>query len=164
MKKLTKTVEKLIVAVGTTTRDIEEGKCGIPSKCMERVAITRALRKADPGEVNHKVRVDGGVIKFIYRGHRYQAITPPKVKRALIKFDKERKAREAAERKGLPFVSKVEPHEYELTAERYGNKVEKNTPAMLAKKRESRKKARASGKREKRGDRLHRRVTGLGGV
>lgn len=111
----TKTVEIMRVSVQVLAKDITDGLCGRPNLCMEKVAIERALRKKDPG-IDHKVRIDGGKIVFAYKGHRWIAFTPKIAKSSLIRYDQERKMRERAERKGVEFVSKVQPHDYQFEA------------------------------------------------
>src|SRR4030095_4495067 len=111
-KHRTKTIETITFTVHTTATDIDHGKCGLISLCMEKVAIERTLRKLDPRGGDHKVRIDGGDIRFNLQGHKWHAITPKTAKRCLIAYDKERKARERAEKKGEIFKSQVQPHKY----------------------------------------------------
>jgi hypothetical protein len=60
-----RTVETVSFNVQTIGRDIEEGKCGLIAKCMEKLAIEPALRVLDPGGGDHRVRIDAGSIKFM---------------------------------------------------------------------------------------------------
>ena len=108
----------LKIKVSTEKRDVEAGKCGLPSRCMEKLAITRALweqLKLSGVEVNRlNVRVDGGHIRFNYKGHRWTADTPYKAKNALIRFDR---------------GEMVEPHRYAIVARR-GAKVKPLSDAI----------------------------------
>lgn len=94
--------------IETTQQDIDEGECGLITKCMEKLAVVRALTKLlklkDHEITKLHVRVDGGHIKFNYNGYRWVANTPTKAKNALIRFDRD---------KGL-----VRPHTFTINAER----------------------------------------------
>jgi len=111
-----KTIETIGLTVHVIQRDIDEGKCGLISKCMHKVAIERELRRRDPRGGDHRVRVDGSVVRFNLHGHRYEAILPKTPKKNLIQFDHERRPRERAEKKGETFKSKVQPHKYRIEA------------------------------------------------
>lgn len=101
----TKTITTMKLKVHTIQFDIDDGECRIATKCMERVAVARALTLAFPKVSPHtfRVRVDAGTIKFNVDGYRWEAKTPNVAKKALIRFDM-----------NLP----VEPHSYTLTAVR----------------------------------------------
>jgi hypothetical protein len=87
--------EELVLSVTTTHDDLNaaiklNGKC-TPDRCMHKVAIARTLFALDPdGGGTHKVRIDGGHIKFNLHGYRYKADTPRAVKRSLMFFDAEK--------------------------------------------------------------------------
>jgi hypothetical protein len=159
----TKTVETLSFRVKTQHRDIEEGKCGLISLCMERVAMERALRVIDPKGGDHHVKIDGGSFKFNFRGYHYNGITPKIAKLALIQFDKERRPRERAERNGEKFVSKVEPHSYRVEATK-GTKVQQFTRERQEQVNEARRRRSAAGKPDQKKYDLRYRVQGLGTV
>lgn len=73
--------------MSVTQRDIEEGLCGLPSKCMHKVAIARALGEVTGDQATH-VAVHTGQIKFNYKGFRYKcAPIPQSVANTLIRFD-----------------------------------------------------------------------------
>jgi hypothetical protein len=97
----------LKLRVETTQHDIEEGKCRLATKCMEKLAVTSALvrqLKIPPEDIaSLHVRVDAGHIKFNYRGFRWLADTPSRVKDWLIRFDR---------------GETVRPHVYSIAARR----------------------------------------------
>lgn len=136
MKKLTKSsgaklirtkTEKLSLSIEVIQSDIDHAVCRDPGSCMEKVAIARALDKLDPGK-DHKVRIEAGVVKFIFKGWRWRAWTPQKARLNLLQFDSEETLRLRAEKAGTVFVSRViEPHGYKLVAERT-TKIEKRKP------------------------------------
>jgi hypothetical protein len=159
----TKTVETMSFMVEVIVRDIEEGKCRLIGLCMEKVAIERALRKLDLKGGDHKVRIDGGDLRYTYRGYRYHGHVPKVAKRALIQFDKEHKARARAERLGLPFKSKVQPHKYRVETIR-GSKVEKFTRERMDQINAARERRKAEGRPDKKRYDLRYRVEGLGAV
>lgn len=101
-------ITTLKVRVETTQRDIDEGECGLITKCMEKIAIVRALtmqlKLKEPEVTKLHVRVDGGHIKFNYDGYRWEANTPTKAKNALIRFDRDK--------------SLVRPHSFTIVAAR----------------------------------------------
>lgn len=84
--------KEVTLSVSTTHDDLNaaigmNGRCS-PSKCMHKVAIARTLFALDPdGGGTHRVRIDGGHIKFNLHGYRYKADTPKAVKRSLMLFD-----------------------------------------------------------------------------
>src|SRR5262245_30451076 len=89
--------------VHTSKADIEEGECRLASHCMEKLAVTRALKREFPGESNFHVRVDAGYIKFNVQGYRWKGETPRIAKASLIAFDMRKP---------------VDPHSYRVRAER----------------------------------------------
>lgn len=101
-------ITTLKVRVETKQEDIDEGECKLITKCMEKIAIARALTnqlELKPDEVTKlHVRVDGGHIKFNYDGYRWEANTPTKAKNALIRFDRDK--------------SLVRPHTFTIIATR----------------------------------------------
>lgn len=119
-----KTVETIKLKIRVLQRHIDDGKCGMIYRCMEKVAIEEKLRAIDPSGGDHHTRVDAGVVRFNYKGYRYEAILPRVAKKALIMFDSEKKARARASRKGEKFVSKVQPHGYVIEATKYRKVVE----------------------------------------
>jgi hypothetical protein len=139
------------IKVSTLQRDIDEGMCGVATRCMEKLAVTRALIdqlgiKSDKVPRLH-VRVDGGHIRFNYNGHRWDADTPRAARNALIKFDQDKRL--------------VTPHKYVVHATK-GPKVQKMTEDRMEQINE----ARARRVREGRPDKvysdptIHRRVVG----
>lgn len=163
MKTQLKTVETIKLRIKVQHRDIEGGKCCLVAKCMEKVSIERALRDLDPKGGDHKVRVDAGVVKFNLRGHHWHGILPKMPKVKLVQFDKERKARMKAERQGLKFVSKVEPHQYTLEAQK-GSAIVPFTRERQEQVNEARRRRVAAGKPDKHRYDLRYRVEGLGAV
>lgn len=102
-------VTTLKIRVETKQEDIDEGECKLITKCMEKIAIARALTSQlglkKPEEISKlHVRVDGGHIKFNYNGYRWVANTPTKAKNALIRFDRDK--------------SLVRPHSFTIVAAR----------------------------------------------
>jgi hypothetical protein len=163
MRINTKTIETLTVPVRVIERDISDGLCGLPGRCMEKIAIERALRDLDPKGGDHKVRIDSGICKFKLQGHRWTA-TPPKIaKLSLIQFDKEEKARNQARRLGEKFQSKVKPHQYKLQAVK-GETINRMTPERQKQINEARSRRIAEGRPDKAAYNLRKRVAGLGNV
>lgn len=163
MNTRTKTVQTINIRVEVIQRDIDEGACGLIGKCMEKVAIERALRKIDPKGGDHHVRIDSGIVRFNLNGYRWRGITPKLPKRSLIQFDKERKARVKAENAGIKFVSKVKPHSYRMEAERL-NKIVPFTRERMEQVYAARANRAAEGRPDKRKYDLKYRVEGLGAV
>ncbi len=163
VKTKQKTVEVIKLKVVVIQRDIEDGQCGLVARCMEKVSIERALRKIDPNGGDHKVRVDGGVMKFNLSGYRWQAVTPKMAKVNLIQFDKERLPRAKAEKAGTKFVSKVKPHSYTVEATR-GTKIQPFTRDRMEQVYEARRRRAAEGRPDKQKYDLRYRVQGLGSV
>jgi hypothetical protein len=158
-----KTIDTASFAVSVSKRDIEEGKCGLSSKCMHKVAIERALRSLDPKGGDHRTKVDGGKIRFNLNGYRYEAMPPKIVKTTLIKYDQERKARAKAERAGLKFESKVNPVKYRIEATRK-SKIEPFTRERQEQINEARRRRAAAGKPDEKRYDLRFRVEGMGTV
>jgi len=163
MKVSTKVVETISLKVDVIQRDIEEGKCGLISMCMEKVSIERALRKIDPKGGDHKVRIDAGIVKFNLNGYRWRGITPKVAKRSLIQFDKEGKARDKAAKAGIKFISRVKPHSYRMEAERL-TKIVPFTRERMEQVYEARERRKIEGRPDKKKYDLHYRVVGLGAV
>lgn len=155
-----KTVETMRVHVFVLQKDIEEGKCGLPSRCMEKIAIERALLKKNPDGV-HRVKIDGGRITYVSRHAKWAAFTPKLAKRALMRFDRERKARERAEKSGERFKSAVQPHDYWFEAIKVYNirPFTKSDRRRLDQINTARKARAAAGNPDKRYD-VRRRVEG----
>jgi hypothetical protein len=158
-----KTVETISLKVEVIQRDIDEGVCGLVSKCMEKISIERALRKIDPKGGDHKVRIDAGIVKFVLKGYRWRGITPKIAKRSLIQFDNEAKARAKAEKAGVKHVSRVKPHSYRMEAERL-TKIVPFTKERMAQVYAARERRAAEGRPDKKKYDLHHRVVGLGSV
>jgi hypothetical protein len=163
MKTHTKTIETISATVRVIARDIHDGECGMPGKCMEKIAIERALREIDPKGGDHKVRIDGGAIKFNLGGHRWSGMTPKKPKRALIQFDKEERARKRALKNGEAWESKVKPHSWKLEATK-GNRIVPFTAERQKQIHEARRKRIAAGLPDRTNYNLHKRVVGLASV
>lgn len=163
MRINTKTVETIKLSIRVIARDITDGICGLPGKCMEKIAIERALREIDPKGGDHKVRIDGGVIKFNLRGYRWESITPKIPKRALLQFDREEKARMRARKLGEVFVSKVEPHQWQFEATK-GAKINPMTPERQKQINEARQRRVTEGRPDRTSYNLHKRVVGLANV
>src|SRR6516164_8959831 len=144
MKESTKKVHLLKFKVQVKTSDIEEGECRKPSKCMEKLAVERALKELFPHEKqNHRVRVHAGATTFNAKGYRWHAIQHRIDKSALIKFDKKQA---------------VEPHSYTLEAQRK-SKLVKATPTRRRQINAARKRRIAAGRPDKRYT-MHDRVVG----
>lgn len=108
VKERKRQIVTLTIRVETEQEDIDEGACGLIKKCMEKLAIARALvqqldLKAAATAKLH-VRVDGGHVRFNYNGYRWVANTPAKAKNALIRFDRDKRL--------------ARPHSYTLVATR----------------------------------------------
>lgn len=157
-----KLIEQITIPVRVIQRDIKDGQCGLPGRCMEKVAIERALRDKDPKGGDHKVRIDAGICKFTLWGGRWRAITPKIAKNSLIQFDSEEKARRKARKTGEEFTSKVQPHAYRLTATKVGKTVPM-TKERMEQIYAARRKRKYEGKPDKIYS-LHKRVKGLGNV
>jgi hypothetical protein len=163
LKMQTKTIETIRLHVEVQNRDIIGGKCMLISKCMHKVAIERALRNRDPKGGDHRVRVDGSDVKFNLRGHRWHGNLPRKAKLKLLQFDKERNAREKAEREGIDFKSKVEPHGYTLEMVK-GGAIQPFTRERQEQINAARRRRIAAGKPDNKHYDLRHRVQGLGTV
>lgn len=103
VKRSRKTIETLEFDVETRQEHIEEGKCRLAHRCMEKLAIACVLMELFPGEESHHVRIDAGHIKFNADGWRWIANTPRIASKALIDFDHKRP---------------VKPHSFTVTATR----------------------------------------------
>jgi hypothetical protein len=161
MQRKLKTIETITFPVKVIQSDISQGKCGLISRCMHKVAIERALRVKDPRGGDHKVRIDGGNFRFTLRGYKWRGMTPIKVKQTLVMFDKERKKRAKAEAAGEAFMSAVKPHAYRLEAQR-GEKVQAFTRERMDQVNAARNRRRAEGRPDKSKYDLRHRVEGLG--
>jgi hypothetical protein len=108
VRQRSKVITTLKIRVETTQEDIDEGECKLITKCMEKIAIARALKEQlhlkDEEVSKLHVRVDGGHIRFNYKGYRWVANTPAKAKNALIRFDRDK--------------SLVRPHTFTFVAAR----------------------------------------------
>jgi len=163
VKISTRKIETIKLKVDVIQRDIDEGKCGLVSKCMEKISIERALRNIDPKGGDHKVRIDASIVKFALNGYRWRGITPKIAKRSLIQFDREARARAKADRAGEKFVSRVKPHSYYFEAERL-SKIVPFTKERYQQIYAARAKRLAEGRPDKKNYDLHTRVVGLGAV
>lgn len=103
VKRRRTTIEMIEFDVAVIAEDIESGECRLAHRCMEKLAVARALNDVFPDETSHHVRIDAGHIRFNADGHRWIANTPKIARRALIEFDHKRPVR---------------PHSYKLTAQR----------------------------------------------
>lgn len=132
--------KKITLDIDVMQCDIDNSVCRDPAKCMEKVAIARALQKIDPGK-DHKVRIEAGVVKFNLWGWRWRGWTPQVARASLLQFDSEEKVRLRAQKNGEIFISQViEPHKYRLVAERTTEIVKRKpfTKAELARHRKNR--------------------------
>jgi len=102
LKRRRKTIEQIEFEVDTRQEHIDEGKCRLAHRCMEKLAIAQALAKLFPDQTTH-VRINAGHIWFNADGWRWIANTPRLASRALIDFDHKRP---------------VKPHRYKVTAQR----------------------------------------------
>jgi hypothetical protein len=111
--------------VDTTQEDIDGGVCRLPHKCMERVAITRALwRHFHALSENNHVRIDAASIRFNHNGYRWEGMTPKTPKYFLILFDL---AFDKYGNKIPEKYAKVVPHRYKVIAQRL-RKLVRNSP------------------------------------
>jgi hypothetical protein len=58
----TKMIEIMKFDVNTTQADIDNGECRLANRCMEKVAIGRALGVETKGDASH-VRVDANQVR-----------------------------------------------------------------------------------------------------
>jgi hypothetical protein len=145
------------IPTSVVQRDIDDGECGRTDRCMEKLAITRALiahLKLDnkPDDIRRlRVKVDGANIKFNYGGYRWKAPTPLAAKNAMIKFDREERAR-------------IKPHRYVVHAVR-GSKIVPFTRERQDQINEARQRRIAEGRADKDyGKRtVHMRVVAMAG-
>jgi hypothetical protein len=143
-------IETFSFDVKVCSKDIEVGQCRDPHRCMEKVAIARALTEMlGEGKVD-RLRIDGAQIKFNYDGYRWHATTPKKAKINLIKFDAKKP---------------VAPHQYAVTAIK-GTRIMKISAERQHQVNLARKARIAAGTPDKQrmGQSLHQRVIGLGSV
>jgi hypothetical protein len=159
MRTSTRKVELLKYTVYVSQADIDGGECCDANRCMVRVANERKLRLDDPSMTNHHSRVDAGHIRFNYKGYRWMADTARIAKANLILFDKERRQKTKAKRKGQSFQSKVEPFAFTVIAERKG-KIKPTTPKRKEQINTARRKRAEEGQKPKRYT-LHQRVVGF---
>jgi hypothetical protein len=123
-----RTVLKIAFNVKTELSDILsiEG-CRKVEKCMERIAITRALLDTwgIPGHTS-RVKIDAGTINFNKDEYRWEAKTPRIPKKYLILYDKiisrMRKQKKSVEEIKAELTAKIPPHEYKVIAIR-GTKI-----------------------------------------
>jgi hypothetical protein len=163
LKIKTKTVETIRFKVRTIQRDIDGGRCGLISACMEKVAIERALRKFDPSGGDHRVKIDGGNFVFNLRGHRWRGFVPKAIKKMIIAYDHERPKQNKAQKLGQPFTSKIGPHEYTIEAHKQ-EKIQPFTRERQEQVNEARRRRVAEGRPDKQKYDLRYRVEGLGNV
>jgi hypothetical protein len=159
-KTSTKTIELLKLHVAVIHRDIKEGECRLPAKCMHKVATERALRDIDPKGGDHKVRIDAGIVKCNLDGHHWEAILPKVPKKAQIKFDHEEKARKRAIKRGEQFHSKVQPHKFVLELIK-GSKIIAFTAERMKQIYDARERQKREGRLPPRDYNLRKRVAGL---
>lgn len=158
-----KLIETMSFRVQVQQRDINDGVCMSISKCMHKIAIERELRKLDPRGGDHKTRIDGGNVKYHFKGQRFVGITPKAVKKSLMQFDKERRAREKAKRDGTVFVSKVDPHSYRIDAHAIG-KIIPMTDDRKAQINAARRRRADEGRPDRTRFDIRHRIEGLGNV
>lgn len=143
-------IETFTFAVKVVREDIEVGKCLDPHRCMEKVAIARALTEEFGEGKVERLRIDGAQIKFNLNGYRWHATTPKKAKISLIAFDAKRP---------------VAPHQYAVTAIK-GTRIQKASAERQHQINLARKARIAAGTPDKKrvGHSLRQRVVGLGAV
>lgn len=150
MKLREQKIETFKVAVSVCNKDIEEGACRDPHRCMEKLAIYRALTELlGEGKVE-RLRIDGAQIKFNYNGFRWHATTPKTAKVSLITFDAKKP---------------VAPHRYTMVAIK-GTRIKKHSAERQHQINLARKARVEAGTpdRQRTGHSLHQRVVGLGAV
>jgi hypothetical protein len=146
----TKMITTMRVKVQVTPEDIKNSECRLPSRCMEKVAITRALKHqfklSDRALGKLHLRVDAGHIKYNLNGRRCMAPTPKITKTALIDFDRKRT---------------VKPHVFTFEAVQ-GDKVVPMTVERMQQINEARKARIKAGKPDKiyESDRIRQRIVG----
>jgi len=113
MKRSRRTIETLEFEVDTRQEHIDEGKCRLAHRCMEKLAIASALMVLFPEETNHHVRIDAGHIKFNVDGWRWIANTPKIASRALIDFDHKRPVKPHRYRVSAQRTTKIKPNPHE---------------------------------------------------
>ena len=134
--------------VHTQQRHIDEGECRKANRCMEKLAIQDALGRLFPSdEGRHRVRIDGGHIRFNAAGYRHVADTPRIATYNLIRFDHHRP---------------VAPHSYKVRAIRT-TRVIVHSSDRQASINKARRERVAAGIRDKTYSRmtLHKRVVGF---
>ena len=136
--------------VGVTGQDIEAGKCRDPHRCMERVAIQRALDLLVGEGMVERLRMDGAQIKCNYDGYRWAGTTPKTAKKKLIDFDRKKH---------------VDPHHYTVILFR-GTKILKHSAERQEQINRARRARVAAGTPDKpyKAPSLHARIVGLGAV
>jgi len=83
-----KRVEILKCTVYVIQSDIDGGHRCDANRCMHKVAIARTLSATLKVEISSlRVRVDATGIRFHYKGRRWHAVLPRKVKTTLIAYD-----------------------------------------------------------------------------
>ena len=148
MKYHKRSVKVFSFLVRTRQQHIEEGKCRLVHKCMEKLAIEEALQQIFPHEHDsHRVRVDGGHISFNAAGYRHRADTPRIATASLIKFDQRKP---------------VAPHQYTVTAYRT-TRIQQHSSERQTEINKARRERVAAGSPDKRYERqtLHKRVVGF---
>lgn len=143
-------IEDIKIPVSVCNKDIQEGACRDPHRCMEKLAIFRALTAMLGEGQFDRLRLDGAQIKFNYHGYRWAATTPKTAKISLIKFDAKKP---------------VEPHRYTVIAIK-GTRIQKLSAERQHQINLARKARIAAGTPDKKpsASSLHQRVVGLGAV
>jgi|SRR5215472_56011 len=160
MRVSNRKVQMVSFEAPVTQGDIDEGECRLANKCMIRVAIERRLRQLEPSQPNHHTRVDGGDIRFNYKGHRHRAHIDRVSKANLIKFDSEDKAKRRAKRRGETFTSAVKPFVCRVRDAIKGPKLIPNTRRRREQINAARRRRIAAGEKPRKYT-LHKRVMGL---
>lgn len=143
-------IETFKIPVSVCSKDIADGACRDPHRCMAKLAIMRSLTDmVGEGKVD-RLRIDGAQIKFNFNGYRWYATTPKRAKIALITFDAKKP---------------VSPHQYTVTAIK-GTKIKKVAAERQHQVNLARQARKAAGTPDKQrtGMSLHQRVVGLGAV
>jgi hypothetical protein len=131
--------------VNVTAQDIQTGEGCSAARCMEKIAIERALNNLEPGD--HKVRIAAQGIKFNFRGYRWEAKTPKAALKNLILFDENYMALKGKKR--LTELHVINPHSYRVTAIRC-TKIAPMSPARQEQINRARRKREAEGRRDRR--------------
>lgn len=147
-------VEQFRLNIHTTADNIREGIACDQNRCMQRVAIIKAVDHKFPnrGHVHaFHVKVNGAVVTLNHDGHHWAAILPKTPRSMLIKFDNPRTRH------------LVVPHKYWLVFTK-GRKIEKMPRERQEQINEARRQRIAEGRPDKAYNTrktLRQRITGM---